>query len=127
MMLRLSGQGKPLPPNCPYKGEWIMEGLLFLYRPTNVTSLGGAGTELTPEFQLDGRRCIGFNSFTLAFALGLGSEEIFEANRNGTLILDDVSEAIPTQGATRATRCVFRYRDRTTTMTIEAMGQGGNA
>jgi hypothetical protein len=29
----LSGQGKPLPSDFPYRGQWLLEGRMFLYIP----------------------------------------------------------------------------------------------
>jgi hypothetical protein len=45
--MELIGQGKPLPANCPFKGERLSEDLLFLYEPdANDTDKYG-----TPNFK----------------------------------------------------------------------------
>ena len=54
--------------------------------------------EFTAGF-LFGRRsaqwCLGFNAVTLASLLGIASNDIFEHDRNGILILDDVRPVPP--------------------------------
>lgn len=85
-MVPLLGQGKPLPGYCPFEGEWLIENKLFLYRADQAMDV-----EFTAGFlRADGEWCLGFNAATLASLLGIGSDEIFELNRSGTLILDDV-------------------------------------
>src|SRR5690242_2341166 len=87
----LASQGKPLPGEFPYVGQWILEDRIFLYRPKAPQSLGGP--EMTLLLDSGPQWCFGINSMQLAFALGVGSDKIFEHNRNGTLFLvrtDDV-------------------------------------
>ena len=80
-MVLLRGQGKPLPADCPYKGEWLIENKLFLYRADQAMDV-----EFIAGFQrADGEWCLGFNAATLASLLGIGSDEIFELNRSETL------------------------------------------
>ena len=81
-MVPLLGQGKPLPGYCPFEGEWLIENKLFLYRADQAMDV-----EFTAGFlRADGEWCLGFNAATLASLLGIGSDEIFELNRSGTLI-----------------------------------------
>ncbi len=99
VMIPLRGQGKPLPPDCPYEGEWLHENKMFLYRPEH----GGTEIELVAIFQmLDGKRCFGFNAETMAEELGIGSDEIFVHNRNRTLILVGTADVPPAIGGTAA-------------------------
>jgi hypothetical protein len=127
-MIPLNGQGKPLPPDCGYNGEWLLENVLFLYRPSDQKTLGGGPPEITAAFQLpDGHWCIGFNAMQVASGLRIGSEEIFAANRNGTLIIDSIENTIPGHGATHAKRCIFRFGNRTIGLTIEGGTPSGNA
>lgn len=99
-MVPLLGQGKPLPADCPYAGEWLIENKMFLYRPEH----GRTEIELMAIFQMpDGKQCFGFNSETMAKQLGVGSEEIFAHNRNRTLVLVGVAnDVLPRRGGTAA-------------------------
>jgi hypothetical protein len=77
---QLSGQGKPLPKDFPYKGEWLVEPRIFLYRPENPHDTGIP--EITPVHQLsESEWCFGINSITLSRNFGVGSHEIFAHNR----------------------------------------------
>ena len=77
--------------DCPYEGEWLHENKLFLYRSDQPMEV-----EFTAGFHRgDGEWCLGFNAVTLASLLGFGSKEVFEHNRNRTLILDDVRSVPP--------------------------------
>lgn len=120
-MLPLLGQGKPLPADCPYLGEWLHENKLFLYRPTDQQQ---QTEELTPGFRrADGEWCLGFNAVTLASELGVGSEEIFAHNRNRTLILEGVGPVRPRSG-TAAKIYIFRIGGRRTGFTVEVGPEG---
>jgi len=124
--LPLRGQGTPLPAGFPYEGQWILEGVMFLYRPSAQTSLGGP--EMTPAVKYgESSWCFGLNSMQLAFSLRVGSEEIFEHNRNETLFLVRTDDVPPTHGATHAKRYIFQIGDVQAGMTIEAGAPGGNA
>jgi hypothetical protein len=98
-MIPLRGQGKPLPADCPYTGEWLLGNKMFLYRPEH----GGTEIELAAIFQMpDGEWCFGFNAETMAAQLGIASEEIFVHNRNRTLILAGTADVPPAVGGTAA-------------------------
>jgi hypothetical protein len=117
-MMPLLGQGKSLPADCPYEGEWLHENKLFLYRPTNNQP---QTVELTAEFRrADGKWCFGFNAATLASELGVWSDEIFEHNRNRTLILEGVASVPPQGGGAAAMGYRFRIGDRTADCIVEA-------
>jgi hypothetical protein len=124
----LKGQGKPLPPDFPYQGEWLLENRIFLYRPAAQTSLGGGSPEMTPTLN-EGTPdwCFGINSMQLAWTLRVGSEEIFKHNRAGTLFLVRTDDVPPTHGATHAKRYIFQIGDRQAPIIIEAGGLSGSA
>jgi len=83
-MIALLGQGKPLPADCPYKGEWLYENKLFLYRSDKPLDI-----ELTPIYQSpDGELAIGFNACAMAEKLGTTVDGIFLYNQNRSLILE---------------------------------------
>jgi hypothetical protein len=124
--ISLSGQGKSLPPDFPYKGEWLLENRIFLYRPTAQHSLGAP--EMTPIIGSGSPDwCFGINSMQLAWALQVGSEDIFAHNRAATLYLVRTDEVAPTRGATEAKRYIFQIGERQTAITIEAGGPSGTA
>jgi hypothetical protein len=122
----LAGQGKPLSADFPYKGEWILEGRIFLYRPAAQRSLGGP--EMTPVVN-EGKSnwCFGINSMQLAFALRVDSEKIFLHNRMGTLFLVGADDVGPTAGASHAKRYIFQIGDVQAPIIIEGGGPSGNA
>ena len=122
----LRGQGEPLPPNFGYDGQWILEGRIFLYRPAAQGVLGalettaivsGSGTDWS----------LGINSMHLAWQLRVGSEEIFEHNRLGTLLLIGFEDVAPSADAGFAKRFTFQIGDRQGDLTIEGGGPNGNA
>jgi hypothetical protein len=43
----LKGQGNPLPPNFPYRGEWILEPRMFLYVPDQAQSTASNAPRFT--------------------------------------------------------------------------------
>ena len=45
----LAGQGNPLPSDCPYDGAWLLERVIFLYRPTS--KLPAADSQFTAGFR----------------------------------------------------------------------------
>ena len=119
-MVPLLGQGKPLPADCPYEGEWLHENKLFLYRSDQPMEV-----EFTAGFQRgDGEWCLGFNAVTLASLLGFGSKEVFEHNRNRTLILDDVRSVPPQRKGAVAKEYVFRVGNRPAGLVIETGPEG---
>lgn len=122
----LAGRGKPLPPEFPYKGQWLLENRMFLYRPTEQRSVGGP--EMTTTLN-EGRPnwCFGLNSMQLAFALRVGSEELFEHNRACTLFLVRTDDVPPIRGASQAKRYIFQIGDRQTVIIVEGVGPSGNA
>jgi hypothetical protein len=124
-MIPLRGQGKLLPPDCPYTGQWILEDRLFLYRPTNRQP---QTLELTAGFRrADGEWCLGFNAMTLATQLGVGSEEIFEHNRTQTLILEGVAPAAPQGGGVAAKIYIFHIGDDRRAALLVETGPEGSA
>ena len=121
MAFRLSGQGRPLPKEFPYKGEWLVERRIFLYRPEN--GLASGSLEKTPVHQLnEGEWCFGINSITLSRAFGIGSHQIFAYNRRRTLLLVGVDDAPPRAGVTDARSYTFQIDEQQASITIEGDG-----
>ncbi len=105
--MRLPGQGKPLPPDCPFKGQWLLENVLFLYEPDAANGGGGNSPDLSRVFQrADGDWCIGFNSEVIANRLGMAAAHLFDANRSGDMTIT-IHDAPGCVGAGGARRYVF--------------------
>jgi hypothetical protein len=82
--------------------------------------------EFTAGFLLaDGEWCLGFNALTLASLLGIASDEIFEHNRNGTLILDDVRPVpLPQREGAVAREYIFRLGNSAAGFVVETGPEG---
>lgn len=87
--LALIGQGKPLPPDFAYRGEWLHEDQIFLYRPTHEGSV-----EIIVTLNYGKSKIVGFNGAQLASAFHFDIERVFQHNRTGTLYLN-VAEVPP--------------------------------
>jgi hypothetical protein len=123
---RLSGQGRSLPKDFPYQGEWLVERRIFLYRPDDDPMSGT--TEKHPVHQLtESEWCFGINSTTLSRMFGVGSHEIFTYNRRRTLLLVGVDDVTPAAGATGARRYTFQIDERQASITIEGGAPDGSA
>jgi len=115
---RLVGQGKSLPANFPYEGEWILEPRIFLFRRNDQRSYGSP--EITVTLNERGQNwCFGIDSTQLAQALKIESEAIFEHNRAGTLYIVRVDDVAPSPGATVAKQYIFQVGNNQAPMTIE--------
>ena len=122
----LRNQGEPLPPDFPYKGQWIHKPRMFLYHPKVQHSLGAP--EMTPVVDVDKPDwSFGINAKNLAWDLQVSIEEIFAHNSVRTLFLVTAFDVGPTFGATHAKRYVFQIGNRQTTITIEGGGPSGRA
>jgi hypothetical protein len=121
--LSLDGQGNPLPEHFPYKGEWLLDPQLFLYRPDANQTAGDR--ELTPVVSAGGQNwSSGINAVQLAFALRVGVDKLFECNRNGTLVFVCSDEVAPNRGTLPALRLIFKIDDRQTAIILEGLPMG---
>lgn len=121
--LSLDGQGNPLPEHFPYKGEWLLDPQLFLYRPDANQTAGDR--ELTPVVSAGGQNwSYGINAVQLAFALRVGVDKLFECNRNGTLVFVCSDEVAPNRGTLPALRLIFKIDDRQTAIILEGLPMG---
>ena len=96
MSILLNGQGNPLPPNFPYRGEWILEPRMFLYVPDQAESTTSNAPRFTASLN-DNRDnwCFGFDSEQLATALNITTDSLFQANRHRKLTLENVEASTP--------------------------------
>jgi hypothetical protein len=110
-------QGKPLPSDFPYDGEWLIEHELFLYRPDGAQSLGGGSPRFTASGASGGTHSIGFDVVQVAEALGIGVEEVFAANQRGILTIG-TNDATAFRGVP-ARRYVFCIGDKRGALVVE--------
>ena len=62
MPIPLNGQGNPLPPNFPYRGEWILEPRMFLYVPDQAEATASNAPRFTASLNDNGDDwCFGFD------------------------------------------------------------------
>lgn len=126
MSIQLDGQGKQLPSNFPYKGQWILEGRIFLFHPESTTQLGGP--QFTTIFHdTNGKWNLGFDAMQLGWALKMNSDDVFKANTARELILESAEDVPASIGGTHAKRYIFRIGDKIAPLTVEAGGASGTA
>jgi hypothetical protein len=120
------GQGKPLPPNFPYQGEWVLEPIVFLHHP-DAQSLGGDAPRFTALVtNSDGTFSRGFDAGQLAAALGVEIVRVFAANQSGDLIIRGTSDASDFHG-TSAVRFHFQLGDKEAALVVEEPRTSGSA
>jgi hypothetical protein len=128
MAIHLRGQGTPLPPGFPYRGAWLMEPRLFLYRPTPEQE----GTPGKPVFTAEIKPAtdewsVGFDATRLALGLGVSIDALFEANQCGDLTLDRIEADTPTGDDATVKRYVFALNGKEAGATIVGGGISGTA
>jgi hypothetical protein len=118
----LRGQGKPLPSFLQLDGQWIVEGLMFLYHSESEDA--SAGTFTRQAERHDGQLCIGFNAAQVAAALGVPAEALMEANRNQTLVPLGTASVQPEHGGVSATAYGFGIGEKQGYVTVEQYNEG---
>jgi hypothetical protein len=121
----LRGQGNQLSDDCPYRGEWLLQDHLFLFRSDAVSS---GSPQFAPGFHRpNGEWCAGFDSTPLANGFGIEIDALFVSNRDGTLKLLAVEDVPVQYGGIAAKRYVFGLGNKISMVTIEATQPSGNA
>jgi hypothetical protein len=128
MTIQLLGQGIPLPPDFPYRGQWLLERRIFLYIPTDEQR----GTPGKPAFTAHINPttddwAVGFDATELAVGFGASIEDLLEANQSGNLTLDRVEADTPTGEGASVKRYIFRLGDKEADATIVYTGISGTA
>ncbi|MGD0186133.1 MAG: hypothetical protein ABSC25_12905 [Roseiarcus sp.] len=101
------GQGTPLPPSFPYKGQWVAPPLVFLYEDDRHL-IGGAAQRFNVFVPLaSGDLATGFSAEQLAGAFVVTTERILESNADGSLLLLGTTDAKPAHGGISAKGYVF--------------------
>jgi hypothetical protein len=119
--MKLPGQGKSLPHDCPFRGQWLIEDVLFLYEPH------GPERRFLRGFKpAEGEWSVGFDANVIAGRLGVDAGDLFSANESGALAL--ILEEAPgcaRMGETK--RYVFTLGEAETGVILqgnERIGQG---
>jgi hypothetical protein len=125
----LNGQGNPLPPNFPYRGEWILEPRMFLYVvPHQAQPAASTAPRFTASLN-DNRDdwCFGFDSEQLAAALNITTDSLFQANRHRELTLENVEASTPDGEMALIKRYTFRVGASEASLNVQTRGQAGSA
>ena len=124
----LNGQGNPLPPNFPYRGEWILEPRMFLYVPDQAESTASNAPRFTVSLNDNHDDwCFGFDSEQLAAALNITTDSLFQANRHRKLTLENVEASTPDGEMALIKRYTFRVGANETSLSVQTLGQAGSA
>lgn len=118
----MRGQGKPLPPDFRYKGQWLIEDLLFIYEPTNAQAVGGTA----PRFTASDSSALGFDAGQLASLFGATVAEIFAANTDGTFQLLKIEDAVTPTGVP-GKRYIFGLGERQRALIMGRDNNSGTA
>jgi hypothetical protein len=116
------GQGKSLPPDYPYQGQWLIEDLLFIHEPTDAQSFGG----LAPRFAAHTPGALGFDASQIADGMGVTARDIFRANANGNLIVRHGGDA-PARGGVAGSLYLFRIGERRCALVVALNDNAGSA
>jgi hypothetical protein len=94
-LIPLRGQGRPLPADFPYQGDWLIERRWFLYVPdAQQQGLSGA-SEYVATVPTDQDELIGWDAAKLSATIGIATERLYELNRLKQLTIDQVDTPEP--------------------------------
>ena len=128
MSIELNGQGEPLPPDFPYRGDWILKPRMFLYVPDEPSVVAPTIPQFTVSLNTyDENWSFGFDATSLAAAFGITTETLLRANRRGELTLEDVLVDTPNGENATIKTYVFGHSGKTVQMNIERLKQAGRA
>jgi hypothetical protein len=128
MSVPLIGQGLPLPSKFPYRGAWILEPLIFLYIPDQTQKAASKLARFTVILNENSDNwSLGFDVEQLASALNITTAELFEANENQELTLENVYANTPNGEGATAKIYTFRLGDKEAFLTVERHTQFGSA
>ena len=126
--IALAGQGEPLPSDFPYKGQWLLENRIFLYRSDGAQPSGTGALNITASGPSpDGKPCFGLDAGQLALAFQITTEQVFKHNRSHTLFLANVEDVPATHGFIEAKLYIFQIGSYRAAVTVERARRGGNA
>lgn len=118
----MTGQGKSLPPGHPYKGQWLIEDLLFIHEPTDTQFFSASA----PRFAGHTPGALGFDASLIANGMGVTAREVFMANADGSLIVRHGGDA-PACGGVAGSVYLFSIGERRCALLVAMGGNGGTA
>lgn len=122
------GQGTPLPPNFPYRGQWVAPPLVFLYEDDQHL-IGGVVQRFNVSVPLaSGDLAIGFSADQVAGAFDVATTLILSSNADGSLMLLGTRDAKPALGGISAKGYVFSLggKQRCLVVELDDSERGGN-
>ena len=124
----MTKHSKSLSTGFQYKGEWLVENTVFLYRPDGSQQESGAAPRFTASSVApDGETCIGIDADQLAEALKASVDEVFAANRDGSLSLVSIEDVAVGPSGRPGRRYIFRLGTREGALILEQDGNAGAA
>src|SRR5882724_6980053 len=103
------GQGKALPWECPYKGQWLIEGALFFFIPETAAKVSATAV----EWNFPSRpKSLGIDARFAARELRISTEELFEFNAVASLKLLSADPLHLGGIKGRLLRLTFQVKDR---------------
>ena len=118
----MSGQGRSLPSGHPYKGQWVIEDLLFIHEPTGAHSFGGSA----PRFAAFALGALGIDASQIANGMGVTAREVFMANADGSLLVRNGGNA-PAYGGVAGSLYLFSIGERRCALVVSLSDNGGTA
>jgi hypothetical protein len=127
-MVMHSGQGAPLPADWPYEGQWVVDRIIFMYRPDNSQMLGGINPRFIASVTMDdGSVAVGFDASQIASWFETDVDTILASNSDGSLMLVETEDISASRGGSRAKRFVFQFRNRKKAFILEAPNKQANS
>jgi hypothetical protein len=118
----MTGQGKSLPSNYPYQGQWLIEDLLFIHEPTDAQSFGASA----PRFAAHTPGALGFDASQIADGMGVTARDVLRANAEGSLVVHHGGDA-PACGGVAGSLYLFSIGERRCALLVAVSGNGGMA
>lgn len=116
------GQGKALPADYPYRGQWLIKDLLFIHEPTDEQSFGASA----PRFAAHAPGALGFDASQIADGMGVTAREVLRANADGRLIVRHGGEA-PACGGLAGSLYLFSIGERRCALVVALNDNPGTA
>ena len=124
MAIHVVGQGRSLPDDFAYRGEWIHIDSLFLYQPDQGQEGKPDVPQMTVVVVRGNKRMLGINCATLATALKTTPPILWAANQSGQLTLAKFASSAP-DGDGMIKQYVFQLGDQEAAATVDMSGPGG--